>query len=160
MLSQVSPAAGVVVALVCVKLAGQPARAALPSFDCRYCVYTRLKHHRVMSVALLTKTTNGMPWASTMMCRLEPNLPLSVGLGPASWPPGGLAPRSHQCWHGSNQFDYVREGEQAWLGAVAARYLQHSSHANAANTSCRCRSPKLEASLPMQCQFGEQTRCH
>ena len=155
-LSQVRPAAGVVVALVCVKLVGPPARAALQSFDCRYGVYTRLQ----CRLAPLTKTTNGMPWASTMMCRLEPSLPLSVGLGPVSWPPGGLAPKSHQCWPGSNQFGHVREGEQAWLGAVAPRHLQHSSHANAANTSCRCRSPKLEASLPMQCQFGEQTRCH
>jgi len=50
-LSQVSPAAGVVVALVCVKLVGPPARAALQSFDCRYGVYTRLKHHRVMPVS-------------------------------------------------------------------------------------------------------------
>ena len=99
-------------------------------------------------LAPLTKTTNGMPWASTMMCRLEPNLPLSVGFGPVSWPPGGLAPKSHQCWPGSNQFGHVREGEQASLGAVAPRHLQHSSHANAANTSYRCHSPKLEQVFP------------
>ena len=49
-LSQVSPAAGIVVALVCVKLAGPPARTALQSFDCRYGVYTRLKHLGVMPV--------------------------------------------------------------------------------------------------------------
>src|SRR5258708_28504460 len=45
-----------------------------------------------------------MPLASTTMCRLEPSLPLSVGFGPVSWPPGGLVPRSHQCWPGSNRF--------------------------------------------------------
>lgn len=49
-----------------------------------------------------------------MMCRLEPNLPLSVGFRPVSWPPGGLAPKSHQCWLGSNQLGHVREGEPAW----------------------------------------------
>ena len=49
--SQVRPTAGVVIALVCVKLIGPPARAALQSFDCRYGVYTRLKHHRVMPIS-------------------------------------------------------------------------------------------------------------
>jgi len=29
-----------------------------------------------------------MPLASTTICRLEPSLPLSVGLGPVSWPAG------------------------------------------------------------------------
>ncbi len=40
--------------------------------------------------APLTKITRGMPLASTTMCRLEPSLPQSVGLGPVSWPPRGL----------------------------------------------------------------------
>jgi len=34
--------------------------------------------------APLTKITKGMPQASTTMCRLEPSLPQSVGLGPVS----------------------------------------------------------------------------
>lgn len=50
-LSQVRPAAGIVVALVCVKLVGPPARVALKSFDCRHGIYTWLKHHRVMPVS-------------------------------------------------------------------------------------------------------------
>lgn len=55
------------------------------------------------------------------MCRLEPSLPLSVGLGPVSWPPGGLVPKSHQCWPGSNQFgqDGI-EGVLITDGALAA----------------------------------------
>lgn len=36
----------------------------------------------------LNKITRGMPLAFTTMCRLEPSLPLSVGLGPVSWPLG------------------------------------------------------------------------
>ena len=39
-------------------------------------------------LAPLTKTTSGMPWASTTMCRLDPSFPLSVGFGPVSSPPG------------------------------------------------------------------------
>ena len=50
-LSQVRPAAGIVVALVCMKFVGPPARAALQSFDCRHGIYTWLKHHRVMPVS-------------------------------------------------------------------------------------------------------------
>ena len=49
-----------------------------------------------------------MPLASTTRCRLEPSLPLSVGLGPVSWLPGGLVPMSHRCWPGSNQSGRVR----------------------------------------------------
>ena len=49
-------------------------------------------------LAPLNSTTNGTPRASTTMCRLVPSLPRSVGLGPVSWPPGGLAPMSHRCW--------------------------------------------------------------
>ncbi len=54
-LSQVRPAAGVVVALVCVKLVGPPARAALQSFDCRYVVQALLKHLGVMPVGTTHK---------------------------------------------------------------------------------------------------------
>ena len=54
-LSQVRPAAGVVVALVCVKLVGPPARAALQSFDCRYGVQALLKHLGVMPVGTTHK---------------------------------------------------------------------------------------------------------
>lgn len=132
--SQVSSAAGVVVDFVCMKLVRPPAGMA-STHDSNIIESCRL--------APLTRTTNGMPWASTMMWRLEPNLPLSVGFGPVSWPPGGLAPKSHQCWLGSNQFGHVREGEPAWRDAVAPTRLLHSSHASAANTSCRCHSPKL-----------------
>lgn len=49
-LSQVNPAAGIVVALVCVKFVRPSARATLESFDCGYGVYTCLKHHGVMPV--------------------------------------------------------------------------------------------------------------
>ncbi len=33
-------------------------------------------------------TARGMPRASTTMCRFDPSLPRSVGLGPVSWPSG------------------------------------------------------------------------
>ena len=37
------------------------------------------------------------------MCRLEPSLPVSVGLGPVCGPPGGLVATSRQRSLGSNQ---------------------------------------------------------
>src|SRR3989475_3548225 len=93
-----------------------------------------------------------MPLASTTMCRLEPSLPLSVGFGPVSWPPGGLVPRSHQCWPGSNRFGHVHASESAWLGAAAPRHQRHSSRADAASKSCRCRSRSEEHTSELQSQ--------
>lgn len=55
-----------------------------------------------------------------MMWRLEPSFPLSVGLGPVSWPPGGLAPMIHQCRLGYNQFGHAHEGERALHGVVCS----------------------------------------
>src|SRR3989475_2397747 len=107
--------------------------------------------------APLTKITSGMPLASTTMCRLEPSLPLSVGFGPVSWPPGGLVLRSHQCWPGSNRFGHVHASESAWLGAAAPRHQRHSSRADAASKSCRCRSPGIGEGLPMECRSEEHT---
>lgn len=72
-------------------------------------------------LAALTRITSGMPLASTTICRLEPSLPLSVGLRPVSWPSGGLAPRSHLCLLGSNQSGHARADVPAWLGANAAK---------------------------------------
>lgn len=42
-------------------------------------------------MAPLMRITSGMPLASTTICRLEPSLPLSVGLGPFPSPP--------EAWH-------------------------------------------------------------
>jgi len=49
------------------------------------------------------------------------------GLGPVSWPPEGLAPRSHLCWRGSHQSGHARADAPAWLGANAARRCQTPS---------------------------------
>lgn len=40
---------------------------------------------------------------------------MSVGLGPVSWPPGGLVPKSHQCCPGTNRFGHVYASEQHGL---------------------------------------------
>jgi hypothetical protein len=56
-----------------------------------------LEHHRLAPV---TQKISGMPWRSVMMWRLLPSLPLSVGLGPVYWPPGGWPRWPHPCWRG------------------------------------------------------------
>lgn len=109
--------------------------------------------------APLTKITSGMPLASTTRCRFEPSLPLSVGLGPVSCPPGGLAPRSHQCWPGSNRSGRVHASASAWPGATAPRHQRHSSRAGAASKSCRCRIQGTGEGLPMGCLFAARTGC-
>lgn len=48
-------------------------------------------------------TARGMPRASTTMCRFEPSLPRSVGLGPVSWPPGGWRRWLHPGWRAPNR---------------------------------------------------------
>lgn len=110
--------------------------------------------------APLTSATSEMPRASTRMCRLEPSLPLSVGLGPVSWPRGGLAPRSHRCPPGFNRSGHVRAGAPAWRGAVSATPRQRSSRAPAASRSCRCLSPGTEAGLPRRYRCAARTGCH
>lgn len=85
-------------------------------------------------LAPLTKTTSGIPWASTTMCRLEPSLPLSVGFGPVSSPPRGLVPRSHQYSLGSNQSGHAHAGAPTWLDAAAPRRQPHSIHEVGANS--------------------------
>lgn len=67
-LLEVCPAARVVIALVCMKFVGPPARAALQSFDCRYGVQALLKHLGVMPVGkrfLMTALDHGDPWAGS-----------------------------------------------------------------------------------------------
>ncbi len=39
------------------------------------------------------------------------------GVGARFLAPGGLAPRSHLCWLGSNQSGHARADVPAWLGA-------------------------------------------
>lgn len=151
-LFQMSPAVPVVIALISMKFVWPPSRAPSSPLTADMASTHGSNILESCRLAPLTRTTNGMPRPSTMRCRLEPSLPLSVGLGPVSWPPGGLAPKSHQYWPGSNQFGHARE--------VAPTHRQHSSHANAANTSCRCHSPKLEVGIPMQYRYAEQTGCH
>lgn len=85
---QVLPATPVVVAFVRMQFPWTLAWLPSQALDCRGGIYSSLKQHRGCLLAPLTKTTNGIPWASTTMCRLEPSLPLSVGFGPDSSPPG------------------------------------------------------------------------
>ena len=106
--------------------------------------------------APLTKTTRGTPRASTTICRLEPSLPLSVGLGPVSGPPGGLKPMSHQCSPGPNRSDRIRADAAASPDAIAATHQLLATHANVSSTSCRCRSPSTEAGPPKGCLISEQ----
>ena len=49
-LFEVSPAARVVIPLVCMEFAGASARAPLQAFDCRDGIHTLLKQHRIVSV--------------------------------------------------------------------------------------------------------------
>jgi len=51
-------------------------------------------------LAPVTQKISGMPWRSVMMWRLLPSLPLSVGLAPVYWPPGGWPRWPHPCWLG------------------------------------------------------------
>lgn len=54
-LLEVCPAARVVIALVCMKFVGPPARAALQALDCRNGIHTRFKQHGVMPVGSTDK---------------------------------------------------------------------------------------------------------
>jgi hypothetical protein len=96
----------------------------------------------------LNKITRGMPLASTTMCRLEPSLPLSRWVGSRFLAPGGLVPRSHQCWPGSNRFGHVHASESAWPGATAPRHRRHSSRAGATSRSCRCHTQEIGEVFP------------
>lgn len=109
-------------------------------------------------LAPLTRMTRGIPLASTTMWRLEPSLPRSVGFGPVSWCPGGLVPRSHRCWPGSNQSGHVHADAPTWLGAVCARRRWHSSRADVASKSCHCRSPGTGEDLAMECHVCSTIR--
>ncbi len=58
------------------------------------------------------------------------DMPLGAELASVRWvracflAPGGLVPRSHQCWPGSNQSGHVHASETAWPGATAPRRQQ------------------------------------
>jgi hypothetical protein len=154
-LSQVRTATLVVIALVGVQLRWSFAGPAIAGITSTH--FSNISESCLF--APLTKITSGMPLASTTMCRLEPSLPLSIGLGPVSWPPGGLVPRSHQCWPGSNRFGHVHASESAWPGSTVPRHQRSSSRAGAASKSCRCRSPGIGEGLPMECLFAARTGC-
>ena len=99
-------------------------------------------------LAPLTNTTNGMPRASTTICRLEPSLPLSVGLGPVCWPPGGLGLSSRQCWLVPNRSGHAHAGESTSRGATTPTLRRPANHAIDASKSCHYRSPWIELVLP------------
>jgi len=48
-------AASVVIAFVCMKFVGPPARAALQTFDSRNCIHAALEQHGIMSVSTTDK---------------------------------------------------------------------------------------------------------
>jgi hypothetical protein len=154
-LSQVRTATLVVIALVGVQLRWSFAGPAIAGITSTH--FSNISESCLF--APLTKITSGMPLASTTMCRLEPNLRLSVGFGPVSWPAGGLAPRSHQCCPGSNRSAHVHASGSAWSGATAPRHQRHSSHAGAVSKSCRCRTQVIGEGLPTECLFAARTGC-
>lgn len=81
-----------------VQLGGSFTETLYQSCNRRNRVQAPLEHLRVMPVRTADQDRLRNVQASTTMCRLEPRLPLSVGLIPVSCPPpGGLVPRSHQC---------------------------------------------------------------
>lgn len=53
------------------------------------------------------------------------------GVGARFLAPGGLVPRSHQCWPGSNRSGHVHASGSAWPGATGPRHQRHSSRAGA-----------------------------
>ena len=157
---EAGPAALVVLAFVRMRFAGRlRARPGKPSMA----GIATMHFSNIMESCLLaplTRIISGMPLASTTRCRLEPSLTRSMGSEPVCCSFGGLAPRSHRCWLGSNQSGHARADAPAWLGANAARRHWHSSHASAASRSYHCRNPRTEASLPMGCLFAARTECH
>ena len=96
---EVVSAALVVITLVSMQLGRSAARATSESFDGRH-LSNSIESWQFKP---LTSITRGTPRASTTMCRLEPSLPVSVGLGPVCGPPGGLVATSRQRSLGSNQ---------------------------------------------------------
>ncbi len=101
---------------------------------------------------------SGTPPRSTMMCRLLPDFPRSVGLGPVSCPLSWRhSPR--QCW-----LDSSRSGHIGAIGSTAPsasdpRRLAPASRVDAASRSCHCRSPVLAGEPPMESPWSERTGC-
>lgn len=78
---QIGPATAVVIAFVCVQFLRTLARPARP-LSAGKASMQGSNSMESCRLAPLTRITNEMPRASTTMCRLDPNFPLSVGLGP------------------------------------------------------------------------------
>lgn len=126
-------------------------RGSRPAIQSRYrrdCVQRASKAIESCQFAPVTVRANGMPCASTTICRLVSSFPRSVGLGPVSWPPGGWPHWPHQYWHGSNQFGRARAAFAAGPGAASPRLRRPASRAVDASTSSRCQSPVLAATPP------------
>ena len=137
-------------------------RGSRPAIQSRYrrdCVQRASKAIESCQFAPVTVRANGMPCASTTICRLVSSFPRSVGLGPVSWPPGGWPHWPHQYWHGSNQFGRARAAFAAGPGAASPRLRRPASRAVDASTSSRCQSPVLAATPPKECPSAGHTRC-
>ncbi len=110
-------------------------------------------------LAPVTVTASGMPRASTTMCRFDPSLPRSVGLGPVSSPSGGLKRWPHQGSLVPNRSGRVHAVGAALPDAVGPIHLQRASRVAGASMSCRCRNRVPAAGLPMGCPFAGHTGC-
>ena len=124
------------------------------------------------------RTTKGVPFASTAMCLLVPNLPRSVGLGPTFWaaswvrrapeaPPFSWrlwvrkAPPPMHCPHSPSP-NPIGRGLPSHLKCVPATQPKRRLAANRAadaSTSCHCRISSRQAGIPKESLFEAQTKC-
>jgi hypothetical protein len=103
--------------------------------------------------------TSGIPPASVSTWCFEPALPRSVGFGPVCAPQKPLAPKRSRSPHGTNRFGRLVVAAIAKHDGVGARHRLVSNRAVFANSSCRSRSPVLEATSPRECRFGARIEC-
>lgn len=109
-----------IVMRLCLHAASRACRAALG------CINAFFEQHEPCRLAPLARMTSGVPLASTTIWRLEPSLPRSVGLWPASCP-RVFGAEELSSWPGSNQSGRADAGAAAWPDAAFPKRLLHSA---------------------------------
>ncbi len=153
------PAAGEVVALVRMQLVRTFAGLATQARHCRYRINRALERHRIVPVRARHRERQRNTSASTTRCRFILGLPLSAGLGPVSWPPGGWQRWPHPRWPVPSQSGHARATSEASPDAACPTCPRPASPANVTSRSCRYRNPVPAAALPRQYRFAGHTEC-
>ncbi|EIF32046.1 hypothetical protein BCh11DRAFT_07622 [Burkholderia sp. Ch1-1] len=158
-LFQVLPATGEVVTLVRMQFlrtfAGLPTQAG----HCGYRINRALERYRIVPVRTRHRDRQGNASGIYDEVSFVPGLPLSVGLGPLSWPPGGWQRWPHPRLPVPSQSGHARATGEASPDAACPPRPRPASPASVASKSCRYRNPVPAVGLPKEYLFAGHTEC-